>query len=367
LVKQYFNKMDVIKLLDNYKISITDDPNYLKALSVIYLHHKINEEDLIAKVKFNKKERLVLPILFKNGLIEKTNEKDLTLTSNCVSFLEAFNIDDLVISQLIDQISLKKYDKLLLKTSLDLAELDNKSKRDIINLLRSIVLTEEAIKENSKIKYKQTIVDCTFNIILHYITKSINLSPQFLFSQLTNSLLESESVKKDKPKFLIYKKKNKGRLLNYFKTCNHVFARSNSYHIDKEFILDFDTNFLKHEAVFLTTIRHTSICIHSSLDDDLSSVINTGYKIHSPFSLIEKNDKVARFNIILDSIYNKGLIKEVVNHIPILSLVVSFFHIINSSYKVTKLNSDIIEAYSKMVQDKNIEFKDKGDSAHNNR
>ena len=315
--------MDTIEILDNYKISLTDDSIYLKVLSVILLYFKIKEEDLCEIISELKQKKGVIVELFKSGLIEKNIEDNaLILTNKAERILEGFNMNSSILKVFVDDLPLNRFDKVFLNKSIEYFDYKNTNKKDLSTLLRTLTIFSKALRDDKK--YTRTINENAFIIIFHLNTHNWNISDEILFNEIKLYILDDDLISLKMKKSILERKDIYKKKINI---CHEYFVSSNSQH----FVANNYDDLIDEHIVFLTALRHTNCFYHNYCDSELFNLSIRFDDSVSPFR--EANSK--KYSEVFDKLKDY------------------FSEVLNKSFSVSALNHSFFELKKKFPQEKN--------------
>lgn len=298
--------MEAVKILDNYKLSLTEDPIYLRILSVIYLYFKISEENIFEILPDLKNKKVVISELFKSGLVESNpDDKKLSLTIQGEKILNGFDINSIVLKEFVHDLPLNKFDRIFLDKSIEYFKPNDIYQKDLTTLLRTLTIFSKALSDDEK--YKEVISKTVFIIFFHYYTFELNLSTEILFDEIKSCILDDNLISA-KIKTEIVNRRN--IYTDQIRYCHYGFQKSNSYHFPLALkhlknIDDYETE------TFLTVLRHTNYFYHGHCDIELLNISSQFRDSISPLSALGfKNDNKLFFK--LGSYFSKNLLNALV-------------------------------------------------------
>lgn len=258
--------MDAIKILDNYKLSLTEDPIYLRVLSIIALYYKMTEEKLVKLVPELQKHKLVVPELFKAGLIKyKEDETALVLTQKSETILKTMDIDSLVLKEFVYELPLDYVDRIFLLKTLDYFDLSSNYSKDVSSLLRTLTLVSKPLA--NKKKFKKIIFNNAATIIFHFNTTNLHVSNKTLINGIFLNIDKDYGINQE-IKTNIHAKRTRYETLAADSSLN--FLWSNCHHLPKH---ECENNKIQKSNIettyFLTFLRHWNLNYHSFCDSEL--------------------------------------------------------------------------------------------------
>ncbi len=299
--------MEAVKILDNYKLSLTEKPIYLRVLSVIYLYYKISEENVFKLLPELKNKKAVISELFRSGLIVSNPEdKKLSLTIQGESILKGFDITSIVLKEFVQDLPLNSFDRVFLDKSIEYFKLNDTHQKDLTTLLRTLTLFSKVLSDDKK--YSEVISKTVFIIIFHYYTFELNLSTEILFDEIKSSIFDDNLISA-KIKSEIVKRRN--IYTDQIKYCHYGFQKSNSFHFPLS--LKEHRSFNDYETEpFLTILRHTNYLYHGHCDIELLNISSQFRDSISPLTAFDfKKDN--KLFLKLSSLFSTNLLNALIN------------------------------------------------------